>query len=641
MKTSKKVLAVLLALAMVLTLAACGGGDTSSPASTPANDEPSSAASTPEESEPASQPEEDSSEPADEGEEEEEEFVADMTGTPRNETLYYGGEQWGKPVNMNPMSTTSNFGVISQNDIATVVVYETPYMYNPLDGKAYGLLADGDYTFNEDKSVLTFKIKAAAKWDDGTPVTAHDVQATWDAHVKYETATGADYGQYFTIKAVDDATVEITAGENHNPYKMEEYLCKVYVMQKAYLEKLDGELNGDSGEMKNAEMWDAPVSGAYRPTQYDSEQKWICTRNDDYWGQDASMWGKLPVPKYLAHNIYKDNDATARAMRNAEIDVDQQYFTNLQDTWQKDGLPISTYFAEAPYQLGMQMPSVIFNQTLPGLDQVAVRKAIAMAIDYDQVVTSAMTGQSYTFAEVPRSLFNPTEGEQALIRDPEALKPYQYLGKDVEGAQKLLDDAGIIDTDGDGIREYPEGNNLTFKCECPTGWNDWEASMNITAAAGKSIGINLETFFPESAQYNEHIQTAGFEISMSSYGAASIANPWTRAYQTMYGFGGNFPETMTFNHGRYYNAEVDEILQAMPLETDEAKVLEYFERLNIIYLDEVPSAALMYRPADFHEVNETVWTNFPVDGDGTNIPPLICWDGYGYAAMFNLELVEG
>ena len=97
MKTSKKVLAVLLALAMVLTLAACGGGDTSSPASTPANDEPSSAASTPEESEPASQPEEDSSEPADEGEEEEEEFVADMTGTPRNETLYYGGEQWGKP----------------------------------------------------------------------------------------------------------------------------------------------------------------------------------------------------------------------------------------------------------------------------------------------------------------------------------------------------------------------------------------------------------------------------------------------------------------------------------------------------------------------------------------------------------------
>ena len=642
MKTSKKVLAVLLALCLVLALAACGGGESSSTASTPANNTSSAAESTPEESTPASTPEEDASEPEDETESEaEDEFVADMTGTPRNETLYYGGEQWGKPVNMNPMSTTSNFAVMSQTDIATVVTYETPYMYNPMDGKAYGLLADGDYTWNDDKTELTFKIKAAAKWDDGSAVTAQDVQATWDAHVKYETATGSDYKQYFTIEAADDSTVVMKATENQNPFKMEEYICKVYVMQKAYLEKLAGELNDDATEMKNATMWDAPITGAYRPTQYDSEQKWILTRDDNYWGQDASMWGKLPVPKYLAHNIYKDNDALARAMKANEIDMDQHYFSNINDSWEKEGLPISTYFAEAPYQLGMQMPSAVFNTTLDGLDQVAVRKAIAMAVDYDQIVTSAMTGQSYKFSEVPRCLFNPTEGERALIRDEAALAPYQFAGNDIDGAIALLDEAGIIDTDGDGIREYPEGNNLVFKCECPTGWNDWEAALTIVSAAGKSIGINLETYFPEAAQYNEDIQTGNFEITMSGYGAASIANPWTRAYQTMYGFGGNFPETMTFNHGRYYNAEVDEILAALPLETDQDKVLEYYERLNIIYLDEVPSAGLMYRPADFHNCNESVWTGYPVDGDGTNIPPLILWDGYGYAGMFNIELVEG
>lgn len=350
------------------------------------------------------------------------------------------------------------------------------------------------------------------------------------------------------------------------------------------------------------------------------------------------MWGKLPAAKYLVHNIYKDNEAASRAFKNGEIDINQSYVANLQDMWEKDGLNISTYFDDAPYQLGMSMPSAIMNTKLPGLDQASVRLAIATAVDFDQIVSSAMTGQSYTFTQVPRSLFNPTDGEQAMIKDKEALKPYQFAGGDIEGAKKILDDAGIVDGDGDGIREY-NGQNLAFKCECPTGWSDWEAAMTIVSAAGKSIGINLETYFPEAAQYTEDIQTGNFEISMTSYQGASIANPWTRAYQSMYGFGGSFPETMTFNYGRYYDAEVDEILMAIPTETDEAKILDYYEKLNIKYLTDVPSFALMYRPVDFHEVCEDVWTGFPENTEGNLIPPLLCADGYGYAGMFEIELI--
>ena len=49
----------------------------------------------------------------------------------------------------------------------------------------------------------------------------------------------------------------------------------------------------------------------------------------------------------------------------------------------------------------------------------------------------------------------------------------------------------------------------------------------------------------------------------------------------------------------------------------------------------------MYRPQFFHFVNESVWTNFPYQDDGTNIPPTDCTDGYGIAALYNLQLVEG
>ena len=98
------------------------------------------------------------------------------------------------------------------------------------------------------------------------------------------------------------------------------------------------------------------------------------------------MWGKLPVPKYISHPIFKDNAAATTAFQNGDIDVAQIFITDLQKLWLEQDLPISTYVDEAPYQLCMTMPTLFFNTEVEGLDQVAVRKAIAMAVDYDQVI---------------------------------------------------------------------------------------------------------------------------------------------------------------------------------------------------------------------------------------------------------------
>ena len=87
--------------------------------------------------------------------------------------------------------------------------------------------------------------------------------------------------------------------------------------------------------------------------------------------------------------------------------------------------------------------------------------------------------------------------------------------------------------------------------------------------------------------------------------------------------------------------EADEILDKLATETDEATLKQYYTRLNEIYLTDVPSFGLMYRPDMFYTVNESVWTGYPMQDDGTNIPPADCTDGYGIAALYNLELVEG
>ena len=580
------------------------------------------------------------------------EAPADPNTLPRNETLYFNGFQWGAIKGWNPYSSDMNNAMAvvdgANNASARTTMFETPYMYNMLDGKQYPLLADGDYSWNADMTEVTFKIKPAAMWSDGTPVTADDVAYTWATHLKYETTNGAAYKDYIdTIEAVDPQTVVLKAklnaeGKAANPLQVSAYLSNIYVVQKAWTQTLEARVGDDATAFKADPSEDAVGSGPYKP-YYADDQKLILIRDDNYWGQDASMWGKLPVPKYLAHTIFADNNAGLVALKAGEVDVSQQFNANVQDLWLKDNLPVSTYLPEAPYMVAASLPTAYYNLKSYGLDNVAVRKAIAMAVDYDTIIANAMTNQSPTFAQVPRSVMNPTAGEQAMY-DHAAVADLQWTGNDVEGAKKLLDDAGIKDTDGDGWREL-DGKNLSYKALCPNGWSDWQAAIEIVAAAGQKIGINITTEYPEWSVYQTVFTDASvnnYDIFMVWSNGAGPTNPWGRVRQLMssefVGTSGNW----NGNWGGYSNPDADALIQAIPNETDPAKLKEDYTELTKIYLTDVPSFTLMYRPDLFHTVNESVWTNFPAADDGTNppVPPTDLVNGYGIAGLYNLELVN-
>ena len=580
------------------------------------------------------------------------EEVADPNELPRNETLYSNGQQWGAVVGWNPYSNSNNNAMaIAQQDNARVIMFETPYLYNMLDGQVYPLLADGPFEWNEERTEITFKIKPAAHWSDGTPVTAEDVAFTWATHVEYNTPTGAANIDYIeNIEAVDAQTVVVKAKLNDegtavNPLLVAAYLSSNYVIQKAWTETLLERVGGDPVALLADPAEDVVYSGPYGK-YFADDSKVVYVRDDNYWGQDASMWGKLPVPKYLAHVIFKDNAAGTTALQAGEVDVSQQFNSNVQAFWLEDDLPISTYLPEAPYGIGASLPTAFYNLESPGLDQVAVRKAIAMAVDYPTIIANAMTNQSATFEQVPRSLMNPTEGEQATF-DHEAVADLQWAGNDIEGANALLDEAGIVDTDGDGIREY-NGENLSYVATCPNGWSDWQAAIEVVAAAGKEIGIDITTNFPEWSVYQTVVTKSDaplpedYDIFMMWSDGAGPTQPWGRIRKLMSSEFIGMASNWNGNWGQYANEEADALIQAIPAETDPAALNEMYTELVQIYLTDVPSFTLMYRPQSFHTVNESVWTNFPHEGDGTEppVPPLNLTDGWSIAGLYNLELVN-
>ena len=209
----------------------------------------------------------------------------------------------------------------------------------------------------------------------------------------------------------------------------------------------------------------------------------------------------------------------------------------------------------------------------------------------------------------------------------------------------MLDETGLFPRGADGFRTY-EGTKISFVASCPTGWTDWEASLEIVAAAGEAIGIEITTNFVSEGEFWDFTtaeapteDTPG--IFMFWTPSLSRVSGWDR---TRWLIGSdnleNWPHNWSgANYSLFQSDRADEIIKQIPLEQDAAALRALYTEAVEIYLTEVPSFSLMYRPDMFHSVNESVWTGFTEQGDGRNVPPMNCLNGYAIADLYNLRLV--
>jgi peptide/nickel transport system substrate-binding protein len=541
------------------------------------------------------------------------------------------GILWGAVTQWNPYGTGGvSFGITPNNALSRELIYETLFLYNLLDGKMYPHLGDS-YSWNG--QTLTIALDRDVKFSDGHPMTSADVVNSYLIQKNYQTLYSGYWPYIESVTALDDYTVLIKANpKNWNPKMIETTLAALYITPKHIWDSIIAEIGTDRMAVARYTNMDPIATGPYKPLAWD-ETKAVVQRVDTYWGKDSQKFGMLPPPKYVVHNVYKDNATGDAAFRAGEVDMSQQFIASVW-TFPPE---VETFISRPPYYFPGGLPCIVFNVKRPGLDDPVVRRAIAMSLDYQTIGQNAMSG--YTAQMIP-SIMLPVSSEQALI-DASALKPYQWDSNPVDAviaANKLLDEGGWV-KGPDGIR-IKNGVKLSFQAECPTGWSDWNASLEVVAQAGQKVGIDIKTYFPQQTVWQSDKDNGTFDIIMHSYGGPGPASPWNRAYQAM--GSADIPPEGTPNNiqnwGRWENKEVNEILARIAVENDAAKLKQLWTRLNIIYLQEMPCAGLMYRPALFHTTNSTVWTGFPKLNDGSNIPPTLCTDGYGIKALYNLRL---
>ena len=370
----------------------------------------------------------------------------------RSETLYTSGTQWGPPSSWNPF----NGGGYAMGTIG--LVYETLYIYDPLTDLFTPWLAAEDMKWVDD-TTLEIKLRDGLTWADGTPLTADDVKFTFelaDPNGAYKAGLAFTGLWKFlsSIEKVDDVTLNFKFNENPAYQEVGFYLWQTPIVPAAIWSTLAVEdITGGANE-------NAVGSGPYLFESHDQDRQ-VLVRNDNWWGKD--VFG-TPAPKRIVDIVNGSNNVALGLMLQGGLDLSNNFLPGIASLVE-GGYGIQTYYSEAPYMLSANVAALIINEQIKPLDDVEFRKALAYAIDTNDIVETAYTG-------IVKSA-NPTGLLPIWDKYVDQAMVDQYgWTYDPEQAKAVLAAAGYTDVNGDGFVEDKDGNEIALTVTCPSGWTD-------------------------------------------------------------------------------------------------------------------------------------------------------------------------
>jgi peptide/nickel transport system substrate-binding protein len=572
---------------------------------------------------------------------------------PRSETLYVGGLQWGEPTSFNPLLSSPAWPVPNGEQTYNLL-YEPLFSFDPATGRLRPLLADS-YTVTDDTIDVT--LNAHAHWNDGQPVTARDVQYTFELGRQYRSLRVGPRWTYIreirtsgagtTDAAGADASrhvVFVLEKERPNSLAVLDALQETVILPEHVIAPLLERNHGDLDAFTKSKFDEDPVgSGPYRLLSYSSE-KIVLRRDDAYWGNDALHAGARPVPKYVIAPIYKSNDSYSIALQQGRIDASICFVPRI---WLKRPKGVRSWYDEEPFFVSASILMLVPNTTHGPLHDAAMRRAMAFAINYRDVRELAVSGYS---EPLKPGLVLPFGLEGKYYSDEDA-KVYG-AHYDPERAKGLLREAGyrsVYDAEGQLVEmRGPDGNRVpTLYIKSPTGWSDWESVVGVVVRSMRDAGIDVRERFVDANLYWHALIAGDFDLIVHQPAAAPTpSQPWGRFEEVLTSDDwAPDGEKMYKNVGRFNNPSssdfdprVAELLKKIPTLRGEQDLLAAYRALNVIFMQAQATLPLVYRPDQFYEVSIRHWDNFPSAANPYG-PAQIPGDRLGTEALWALRAV--
>jgi peptide/nickel transport system substrate-binding protein len=282
---------------------------------------------------------------------------------------------------------------------------------------------------------VTFHLRQDVRWHDGQPVTAHDVEFTFNLAKNEQTASllgSAFLAEVASAQVVDDYTITFRFAQPH-AQALEDFWWPP--LPRHLLE------NVAPADLRNAPYNRQPVgSGPFRFGDWRANERLVIERNPDF----PEALGGPAAAERVVFRVIPEASTMLTELITGTLHVDIPLMPDQVRQVRDNGeTELHSFPGRTIYYLG-------WNNDRAPFDDPAVRRALARAIDREEIVDALLYGEG----AVATSTIPPWHRLYPQI-DP--------LSHDPGEAARLLEEAGWVDRNGDGVRENAQGTSLSFE----------------------------------------------------------------------------------------------------------------------------------------------------------------------------------
>lgn len=408
---------------------------------------------------------------------------------------------------------------------------------------------------SKDGKSITYHLRPTARWQDGVPVTAADVQFTYRLIMdpKSDSPVQSTYARIERIDAPDPHTVILRLRAPFAPV-LSQVFCNGGFGQIVPEHAL-----AHSADIDRDQFNSHPIgSGPYMLARWDRGSTIVLKANPLY-------FGGAPHIREIDVQIVSNEDTQLVSMESHQLDIATQARPSQIEAYKRiDGI----HLIVAPTYLE---DYIEYNLTRPPFDDVRVRRALAMAIDRDRVASTAFNG-----AAIPATSLMPPRN---WAFDPDNDSP----PFDVAGARRLLDEAGWT-VGADGIREK-DGKRLSFGFMHTTSTTSAAIAEELQRA-WRDVGADAQLRAVPRNVLVGTVEPAGtFDVILAGYGY-DVDPDRSQLIET------KFIEPHGFNASRYSNRDVDRWSEAALATYDRAERKRYYSLIQRQLNDDMPIVPL-------------------------------------------------